>query len=158
MKILTEKDLKGINGGVAKEMLHHLSYLLLANCMQKAGYFGFQKLFLRESAEELEHYQKHVNFVNDIGDMAIMPSSFDLPSVVKTPVEAVKTAMDLEFALLDYYDNLYSSSDTSIVKTHLKFYIDTQVEAVGYYKDLMTRIKASEDDKCALLIIDNEVK
>ena len=49
-------------------------YKHLANQLQRLGYFGAQRLFLAESASELEHYQIHANYQNDSGTVASIPA------------------------------------------------------------------------------------
>ena len=74
LKSLLSKDMReGLQDAVQVELQQSNLWKSLANQMQRLGYFGSQKYFLAESAEELTHYQMHVEFMNDMGDCADLP-------------------------------------------------------------------------------------
>jgi len=75
LKSLLSKDMKeGMQDAIQVELQQASLWKSLANQMQRLGYFGSQKYFLAESAEELTHYQMHVEFMNDMGDCADLPN------------------------------------------------------------------------------------
>ena len=67
--------------GLTQELVQASLWKSLANQMQRAGFFGTQKYFTKESAEELGHYQLIVDFMNDLGDMADVPA-IEAPTAV----------------------------------------------------------------------------
>ena len=64
---------KGLQEALQMELYQSNLWKHLANQLQRLGYFGSQKYFLEESAEELTHYQIIVDFMNDMGDCASLP-------------------------------------------------------------------------------------
>ena len=71
--LLSPSMKKGMQEAVYIELYQSNLWKSLANQLQKLGFFGSQKYFLAESAEELTHYQMHVEFMNDMGDCADLP-------------------------------------------------------------------------------------
>lgn len=63
IKIWLEKSL-------ASELYVSNLYKHFANQLQRLGYFGAQKYYLKESADELSHYQKLADYCNDMGWVA----------------------------------------------------------------------------------------
>lgn len=63
IKSLLEKAL-------ASELYVSNLYKHIANQLQRLGYFGAQSYFLKESADELSHYQKLSDYCNDMGWVA----------------------------------------------------------------------------------------
>lgn len=151
---------------VSKAMLEDAIYLELsqshlwkhiANHMQRAGYFGAQKYFLKESAEELEHYQMHVDFLNDVGAVATMPELDRLTESFDTLPKALQKAYDTELSVYKSYEELYDKESDCVVKQYLLQFLEIQRKAVGSYGDLLSRLAIAGDDRCGLLIIDQEL-
>lgn len=157
---------KMIISAVSKAMLDDAIYLELsqshlwkhiANHMQRAGYFGAQKYFLKESAEELEHYQMIVDFLNDVGAVAVMPDIDRQTMAFDTLPKALQKAYDTEFSVYKSYEDLYDKEKDCVVKQFLLQFLEIQRKAVGTYGDLLSRLQIGGDDKCALLLIDQEL-
>lgn len=131
-------------------------YKHVANHMQRLGYFGAQKWFARESADELEHYQRHVDFVNDMGGAVNVPA---LQEVADTPAslrDALQLAYDTELALMGDYSGWYAAVD-AVTQQHLLQFLEIQRKSVGEYGDWLARLDRSGDDPCGLIIIDKEL-
>ena len=74
LKSLLSKSLqKGLQEVLQIELYQGNLWKHTANHLQRLGFFGGQKYFLKESAEELTHYQIIVDFINDMGSVAEMP-------------------------------------------------------------------------------------
>lgn len=129
----------------------------IANHMQRAGYFGAQKYFLKESAEELEHYQLIVDFQNDVGAVATVPE-VDKPSgVFNTLNQALERAYQTEVDVYLDYKRFYEKESDSVVKQFLLQFLEIQRKAVGAYGDLLARLDIAGGDKAAALLIDQEL-
>lgn len=133
-------------------------YRHLGNQMQRMGYFGAQKFFLAESADELEHYQRHADYINDRGSMAKIPALPDVNDELGLhPLrDAIALAYDTEFALQTDYATWYGQADV-ITQQHLLQFLEIQRKSVGEYGDLLARLDRAGDDASALLIIDKEL-
>lgn len=131
-------------------------YKHVANQLQRLGYFGAQKFFLSESADELEHYQRHVDYVNDRGGVAALPALADVVDTVASLRDALELAYDTELMLQDQYAQWYGQADV-ITQQHLLQFIEIQRKAVGEYGDLLARLDRVEGDACGALLIDQEM-
>jgi ferritin len=131
-------------------------YKHVANQLQRLGYFGAQKFFLSESADELEHYQRHVNYINDRGGVAGLPALADAVDPVESLRDALELAYDTELALQSNYADWFGKVDV-ITQQHLLQYLEIQRKSVGEYGDLIARLDRVEGDACGVLLIDQEL-
>lgn len=141
---------------VKSELYASHLYKYLANVMQRIGYFGAQKYFAAESADELTHYQKHVEFFNELGGMAPTP---DLPMIdepVSTLRDAVVFAYNTETQLMTKYATWYASAD-AITQQHLLQFLEIQRKSVGEYGDWIARLDRAGGDPCGVLLVDQEM-
>lgn len=134
-------------------------YKHVANQLQRIGFFGAAKYFLKESAEELNHYQKLAEYINDRGSVAHIP---DIPSVVDkiaTLRDALELAYSKEVSLGQFYEKWYSNLMTSDVTTaqFLLQYLEIQRTSIGEYGDLISRLDRADGDASAVLLIDQEL-
>lgn len=148
--------------GIIQEALHqemaasHL-YKQVANHMQRIGYFGAKAFFDRESADELKHYDAHVQFLNDMGDVAAM---WAFPAVMKKPAtleEAVKIGLEAEVDLGKKYEAWFRAATSEMTRQHLLQFLEIQRKSIGEYGDWLARIERAAGDECGLLIIDKEL-
>ena len=133
-------------------------YKHIANQLQRLGYFGAQKFFLKESASELEHYQLHVNFQNDVGTVAKVPSIEAMNEPIKTLSDAIELGYETELELYENYKNFYEQvSGDPVVQQFLLQFLEFQRTSVGEYGDLLARIQLVDQDKAGMLLIDQEL-
>ena len=155
--ILSSNDKKIIQEAVQQELYASHLYKQVANFMQRAGYFGAQAFFAGEAGDELEHYEKHVQFMNDMGDVAEVPA---LPAISQRPdglEEAVKLGFDTELALGKKYEGWHTAATSPMTKQHLLQFLEIQRKSIGEYGDWLARIERAAGDECGLLIIDKEM-
>lgn len=142
------------------ELSHFYLYKKLANKMQAMGYFGAQAYYLKESAEELEHYQKHIDFLNDEGVLpklpTLSPEKEDLESLKDTLISAYENELDL----LKYYREMYKEEAMEYpeIAAHLNFFLDTQREAVGFYGDMLAMMESESANPNINMIIDAKLQ
>lgn len=158
--LISESCLKKLNKALAYELGHFYLYTLLANKMQTYGYFGAQKYFLAESDEEKTHYQKHVDFINNLGAEAVLPQLTPETDKAETLYDAINIAYDNELDLLNYYKKIYKEevSENPEISEHLNFYLKTQVDAVGFYGDILAMFESEKDNKNICMVIDHKLK
>lgn len=155
--IISAECKKMLNEAIELEMSQSQLWKHIANHMQRIGYFGAQSYFLKESAEELEHYQLIVNFLNDVGTVATIPELDRLTENFDSLQKAITRAFKTELDVYNKYKEFYSDEDDAVVKQFLLQFLEIQRKAVGAYGDLLSRLSLAGDDKCALLIIDKEL-
>ena len=157
--IISASCVKKFEKAIEYELGHFYLYKLLANKMQAMGYFGAQAYFLKESGEEDTHYQKHVDFLNDVGVLPKLPVLSPEKDDIESLMDAIQTAYDNELDLLKYYRKLYAEETEEYpeIGQHLLFFLETQRKAVGEYGDLLARLALVKGDTCGILIIDKEL-
>lgn len=140
---------KGMQDAVYIELYQSNLWKSLANQLQKLGLFGSQKYFLAESAEELEHYQMHVEFMNDMGDCADLPKIDAVNDKVTDIGDALEIGYNTELDVYNQYKDFYEKAqeeDVSVAQYILQF-IEIQRKAVGHYGDLLAKYKIAEQTK-----------
>jgi ferritin len=159
--LLNADCIKSFEKALEWELTHFYMYKLLANKCQMLGYFGAQDYFLMESGEEEEHYQKHVDFLNDEGVLAKLPIlAPQKDSGISSLYKAIEMAYDNELELLEYYREMYKEEvmEYPEVATHLDFFLDTQREAVGFYGDIIAMFESEKDNPNICMVIDKKLK
>ena len=140
---------KGMQDAVYAELYQSNLWKSLANQLQRLGLFGSQKYFLAESAEELEHYQMHVEFMNDMGDCADLPKIDAVNDKVTDIGDALEIGYNTELDVYNQYKDFYEKAqdeDVSVAQYILQF-IEIQRKAVGHYGDLLAKYKIAEQTK-----------
>ena len=147
--LLSPSMRKGLQDAVYTELYQSNLWKSLANQLQRLGYFGSQKYFLAESAEELTHYQMHVEFMNDMGDCAELPKIDAVTDKVTDIGDALEIGYNTELDVYNQYKDFYEKAedeDVSVAQYILQF-IEIQRKAVGHYGDLLAKYKIAESTK-----------
>lgn len=146
-----------LNKAVHAELYASHLYKHVANQMQRVGFFGAQKFFAGESADELTHYQKIADYMNDRGAMAKVPALEACTEKAAGIAEAIELGYDTELQLMRDYEKWYRECKCVTTQQFLLQFLETQRKSVGEYGDLMSRLAIIGDDKCGLIIIDQEL-
>ena len=147
--LLTASMKKGLQDAVQVELQQSNLWKSLANQMQKLGFFGSQKYFLAESAEELTHYQMHVEFMNDMGDCAELPKIEGIADKVNNIGDALEIGYEIELDVYNQYKDFYekAADDDVVVAQYLLQFLEIQRKAVGHYGDLLAKYKVANETK-----------
>ena len=158
-KMIISQECKDmLDDAVHSELYASNLYKHIANELQRIGYFGAKKFFLKESADELEHYQRHVEFQNDVGTVAKVPMIEAMNEPIKTLSDAIETGYETELQLYNDYKKWYGqASDDPVVQQFLLQFLEIQRTSVGEYGDLLARIQLVDQDKAGMLLIDQEL-
>lgn len=158
-KMIISQECKDmLDDAVHSELYASNLYKHIANELQRIGYFGANKFFLKESADELEHYQRHVEFQNDVGTVAKVPMIEAMNEPIKTLSDAIETGYETELQLYNDYKKWYAqASDDPVVQQFLLQFLEIQRTSVGEYGDLLARIQLVDQDKAGMLLIDQEL-
>jgi len=147
--LLSPSMKKGMQDAVYIELYQSNLWKSLANQLQRLGLFGSQKYFLAESAEELTHYQMHVEFMNDMGDCAELPKIDAIKDKVTDIGDALEIGYNTELDVYNQYKDFYQQAedeDVSVAQYILQF-IEIQRKAVGHYGDLLAKYRIAEQTK-----------
>jgi ferritin len=155
--LISEACVTKFNEALYQEMYVSHLYHHVANKMQMLGYFGAQSFFMGESKDELEHFQKIVDFLNDVGSLAEMPAVPAMKEEVDSLMGALRMAYEQEVELMNFYSEFYKMAEPVCQEILLNF-IKIQRKAVGEYGDLIARLEIIKDDPCGFIIFDQELK
>ena len=148
--LLKPEVMKWFEKSLASELYASNFYKHLANQLQRIGMFGAQSYFLKESADELEHYQKLVDYINDMGGVAPVPAVPKMLDPVPNISVALELALETEMELMEQYKKFYSEAEDKyedcVTATFLIFFLQTQRESVGAYMDLKARLELNPSD------------
>jgi len=158
-KMIISQECKDmLDDAVHSELYASNLYKHVANELQRLGYFGATKFFLKESADELVHYQLHVEFQNDVGTVAKVPMIEAMNDPIKSLSDAIETGYETELELYNDYKKWYSqTSDDPVVQQFFLQFLEFQRTSVGEYGDLLSRIQLVDGDKAGMLLIDQEL-
>lgn len=147
--LLSANMKKGLQSAIQAELYQSNLWKHLANQLQRLGFFGSQKYFLAESAEELTHYQMIVEFINDMGDVASVPAIEAVNDKVTSIGDALEIGYETELDVLNQYKKIYKQAEEEdcAVAIFLQQFITIQVKAVGQYGDLLAKYKVAEETK-----------
>lgn len=141
---------KWLNKSGQSELYAHHLYIHLANQLQRLGYFGTQKYFEKESADELTHYYKIRDFVNNMGDILEMPAIESCGDKVLNIGDAIQIFYDTELDLLEQYKDFYKAAEKSedcITAQFLLQFLQIQQESVGEAGDLLQKYQQASIGK-----------
>jgi hypothetical protein len=147
--LLSASMRKGLQSSIELELYQSNLWKSLANQMQRLGFFGSQKYFLAESAEELEHYQIIADFMNDMGDCADVPGLDAITDKVKTIGDALEIGYEMELEVYKKYKKFYeeANDEDCVVAQFLLKFLKIQRKSVGHYGDLLAKYKVAEETK-----------
>jgi ferritin len=154
--LLSPSMKKGLQKAIYAELYQSNLWKHIANQLQRLGFFGGQKYFLAESAEELTHYQVFVDFINDMGDVADVPKIDAIEDEIDSMAAALQVAYDMELDVYNQYKKLYEEADEEdcAVGIFLQQFVTIQLKAVGAYGDLISRYNRCGTNEAAILEFD----
>lgn len=154
--LLSPSMKKGLQKAIYAELYQSSLWKHTANQLQRLGYFGAQKYFLSESAEELTHYQMLVEFMNDMGDVAEVPKIDEADDTIDSLATALQIAYDMELDVYNQYKKLYKEAEEEdcAVSIFLQQFVLIQVKAVGDYGDFISRYNRCGTNEAAILEFD----
>lgn len=157
--MLTKTMLKNLNDAIHSELFASNLYKHVANQLQRLGYFGAQKFFLSESSDELAHYQKIVDYINDRGLVATVPQIEMQEEKVTSLRDALAIGFETEKTLSEDYSEWFKQAFAEDVVTAQFFlqFIEHQRKSVGEYGDLLARLDRAGANEAAILLIDQEL-
>lgn len=156
--LLSKSNEAALNEAVQAELYASHLYRHLANQLQRIGYFGAQKHFASESADELEHYQKIADFMNDMGSVAKVPMLEAITDKVASLQDALEIAYDTELQLGQDYERWFKAvADQPMVQQFILQFLGIQRTSIGEYGDLLTRLARAGQNEAGVLLIDQEM-
>lgn len=157
VKSLLTDNMKGwLQKSMASELYASNLYKHIANQLQKIGFFGGQKFYLAESSDELTHYQKLVDIVNDFGDVIDVPRVDAIKEIIEGLDDALEISYETELGLLNQYKEFYEMAEDEdcVLGQAILQFLEIQRKAVGEYGDLISRYNLCGKNESAILEFD----
>ena len=150
VKSLLNNEIKSLlEKALASELYVSNLYKHIANQLQRLGYFGAQSYFLKESADELSHYQKLSDYCNDMGWVAPVPAVPKMSDKISNISDALEISYEAELDLLNQYKKFYEEAedkyDDCITATFIIEFLQIQRKSVGEYGDLIAKLNLNGD-------------
>jgi len=146
-----------LNKAVHAELYASHLYRHVSNQMQRVGFFGTQKFFAGESADELKHYQLIADYMNDRGTSAKVPALEACTEVATDIADAIELGYETELQLMRDYEKWYRECKCVTTQQFLLQFLEVQRKSVGEYGDLLARLGLVSGDKAGMLLIDQEL-
>ena len=144
-----------IDDAIHEELYAAQLYRHLSNQCNRLGLFGAAKYFANESSDELTHYQKWADYLNDRGSVATLPETPAFDNTIPDIKAALEAAYDAEKALGDKYIAWYKQvfPIDPMTANFMLFSLDKQMTSIGEYNDLLQRLALGGD----ILVFDQEM-
>jgi ferritin len=155
--LLTASTKKMLEKSISSELYASNLYKHIANQLQRLGFFGGQKYYLNESADELTHYQILADYCNDMGWVAPIPTVEAMKMKIGSIEDALKEQYKAELDLLNQYEEFYDevNEDDCITAQFLLQFLEIQRKSVGDVGDLVARYNRCGKNEAAILEFDN---
>ena len=154
--IVEKEYIEKINDSGTRELTASLSYKQVSNCMKQIGYFGSAEFFLKESQDEVSHYEIWADAANDLG-LVLEIGNVKPKEKPMTIHEAFDFYYRNEKDLLDFYNKFYSECEDPTLHQILLPFIEIQRKSVGEAGDFLATLERCGEDKAALLVFDKEI-
>lgn len=158
--MISEKLVNGLVKQMNYEFYSAHAYLGMAAYCSAESLDGFANFFLVQAEEERFHAMKFYNFINDMGERALLEG-------FPTPHNEFDSVLDVfEKGLLHEKEvtrRIYDLADMALderehaTMTFLKWFIEEQVEEEASFDTLIQKLKRIDKDSNAFFMLDSEL-
>ncbi|MBI4614138.1 MAG: ferritin [Planctomycetes bacterium] len=158
--MLNDKMAAALNKQFNYEMSAAYAYLAMAAYFQRANLAGFASWMMKQHQEEIAHAMKLFGYIHDRG------GKVELEGIAKPQVdfasvrEVFKKSLELEktnTAMINDLFTLAVESKDYATQSHLKWFLDEQVEEEKIMHEVLGLLDIAGDDRAALLTLNREV-
>lgn len=134
-------------------------YLAMAAYCQAENWDGFANFFLVQAEEERFHGMKIFNYLNDIGERAIISGYRSPKNDFQSILDCFESAFQHE---KEVTKRIYALSDLALdERDHgtihfLKWYIDEQIEEEALFDNIIVKLKRINNDTNGMFLLDRE--
>lgn len=151
---------QAINDQINQEMTAAYSYLAMAAHFETINLSGFAHWMHQQRLEELDHAMRLFNYLIDRGGDIKLQAIENPHKKYSSILDVFKTALEMEIANTTSINQLYKLA-TEIsdyaTQSHLKWFIDEQVEEEKSMEDVIALLELTGDDKSALLTLNQQM-
>ena len=157
--VLSDKLLKSLNEQMNYEFYSAHSYMAMAAYCSSESLDGFANFFLVQAEEERFHAMKFYNFINALGERAII-TGFDSPNNEFTSIldcfeKALTQEKEVTKRIYQLSDIAWDEREHATIN-FLKWFIDEQVEEEDMFDSIIQKLKRIQNDNNALFMLDTE--
>lgn len=158
--MLSDKMAAALNKQMNYEMSAAHAYLAMGAHFQRANLAGFASWMMKQHQEEIAHAMKLFGYILDRG------GKVELEGIVKPQIdfasvrEVFKKSLELEksnTALINDLFMLAVESRDYATQSHLKWFLDEQVEEEKIMHEVLGLLEIAGDDRAALLTLNRQL-
>ncbi len=158
--MLDQKIEAALNKQINHEISAGHSYLAMAAYFETLSLAGFARWMQTQQHEEMDHAMRLFRYVADRGGRVVLDALAKPHSDFSSVLQVFERALALEQlntkAIHDLFALAVQAKDYP-TQSHLKWFIDEQVEEEKIMQDVISRLSIAGEDKAALLILDQEM-
>ena len=157
---ISEKVLKLLNEQIANEYGSGYIYRAMAADMKAAGFPGYGSWLEKQCAEEFDHAEKIIAFVED---MDAQPEFLPIAGVTKhyeCPVCVAEASLANEQKVSEQIRTIFRAAreaDDLETQEFLRWFITEQVEEESNARDNIAGFKAGKDDRSVQFLFDKSL-
>jgi ferritin len=155
---MDKKLLDAINSQINFEIESAFIYYAMKNYFARKSLAGFENWFDVQFKEEMDHAQKFINYLNDLGEVVEISTIPGPANDFKSILEVFETSLAHEKKVTKRINNLMDlANDVSDHATAslLRWYVDEQVEEEKSFSELIDKIKLVKD--VGIYMLDKEL-
>lgn len=158
--MISEKLVTGLIKQMNYEFYSAHAYLGMAAYCSAESLDGFANFFLVQAEEERFHAMKFYNFINDMGERAIV-EGFPAPhngfdSVLEVFEKGLEHEKEVTRRIYELADIALDEREHATM-TFLKWFIEEQVEEEATFDNLIQKLKRIDTDSNAFFMLDSEL-
>jgi ferritin len=158
--MISEKLVKGLIKQMNYEFYSAHAYLGMAAHCSAESLDGFANFFLVQAEEERFHAMKFYNFINDMGERAIVEGfptpNNDFSSVLDVFEKGLEHEKEVTRRIYELADIALDEREHATM-TFLKWFIEEQVEEEATFDNLIQKLKRIDKDSNAFFMLENEL-
>lgn len=151
---------KALNDQINQEMTAAYNYLAMAAHFDAANLSGFANWMYQQRLEELDHAMRFFHYVIDRGGKIKLQAVENPHKKYSSILDVFKLALKMEQANTASINNLYKLATDLCdyaTQSHLKWFIDEQVEEEKSVEEVISLLELSGEDKSALLTLNQQM-
>jgi ferritin len=157
--MVSESLLKELNDQMNHEFFSAHAYMAMASYCSSESYDGFANFFLVQAVEERAHAMKFYDYINAIGQRAII-GGFPTPNNdFRSMLDVFEQGLENEKVVTK---RIYHLSDIAWEEREhatinfLKWFIEEQVEEEDLFETIIQKLKRIDQDSNAFFMLDQE--
>ncbi|MFP4145680.1 MAG: ferritin [Phycisphaeraceae bacterium] len=151
---------EAVNRQINHEFVAAYNYLAMAAYFEEENLAGFAHWMEQQHQEELQHAMRLYRYLLDRGGRVHLPGIEEPRASYSSAADVFETALKMEqantAAIYDLYTLATELKDYA-TQSHLKWFLDEQVEEESSVDEILGLVKMAEGDTGAMLVLNNQL-